>query len=326
MKHLFCLLASLFIYNISNAQTDTTNWIYELDNHLNAKHYFPNPILKVINNDRVDVNYFLGSTLRKEIKTERLRIYQDENCNQSHSSKDIDGLLNEVITDTIIVFDAETFAEEMKIVSSDRPKIPSENTCYKLTQSWQIDKKTKKITAKVINYDIIQITENDTTRLFSIKNPTSKTSNAKDIIWMKNMTCQNQFNDSTLVKYLLSEAYLSQQKLMHRKRYGEIIDMDYEELEKLYGVKTDSLMEVDPKTFKTKFIPRTYSVLDNVKDFRVVQDFSFNAKTNSIESKILAIGVVIPSDIGYSLHSQYLYYNSPAFWIVYDDDFLKTLD
>ncbi|MFK7950104.1 MAG: hypothetical protein AB8G11_21110 [Saprospiraceae bacterium] len=327
MKKLFFLLILILICSVSNAQTDTTNWIYDLDEQnkkLYTYPYFNNPILKIINNDRIDTDYFLGLTLRKQIETEQLKIYQDKNCQRVY--KETDCALNKVTTDTIITFDSETFAESMKIVFNDLSKFPNENTYYQLTQSWKLDKRTNELTSKIINYHIIEMTENDTTRLFSIKNPTATISNSEDIIWIKSMTCQNQFTDTTLINLLLSETYLSQQILVKKQFYREPTYIDYAKVDELYGVKTDTLKQFDSESLKWKITYRTYSVLDDVKEFRVVQDFYFNAKTNAIESKVLAIGVIVPTNINYSFRSQYIYYNSLIFWIVYNDDFLKMVD
>lgn len=339
MKYVFNLLICLLIYTVSNAQTETTNWLYNLEGKTPAIPKIENQnnttTLKMLNLSRYfDENFILGEYIKQAINRETLTIYQDKKCKKAFSKTDAKDVILSVKVDSIITFDAETFMQEIKVIRQERFFYPIEETVYELEQSWKYDKKTNRLTMSLeaihvyyleidANGDVANLKQRN--YLFSIKNEDAATVipqkelQKMSVIWAKEFSYNGTFENEKLRKVLLSKKHTENHKIVDGSKMQVLTSNEIEQLTKS-ATQTDTIITFDPETFEEEW--RVVKSEYYIASFRILQDFYFDTKTNTFNTRVLAVA---PIRKFYDDNGNFKY-QSPIFWIVYEEGFLKWLD
>lgn len=332
-KLIFCLFfLSITLHSIG--QTESTTETYELEGNMTSDSKLikqhRTTLLKLNNPNRfTETNLLLGLTLQQAIETGDLKIYTDKECNKVIPKNKIPEILTTPSIDTIITFDPKTYFEEVKIVTTNQPNFPTENTTYDLTQNWNFNSKKQQLNTVI---DMIQVNQSTTDGknmgLFSLKNgknPTIK--NAKEInnpsiILAQQIDYTFSFESESLRKALLTNKHLKANKIINA--FDRKTPFPKKDLSAILNGETlrDTVITFDPNTFEEEVKVIEYvETFDskNITSFRVAQAFYFDAATNTIKSKVLAIA---PMKKYYDKKGNFQY-ELLMFWIVYDDDFLE---
>ena len=342
MKNLLLTTFLLLITLFANAQTETTNWLYNLEGKTPETPKIENQnnaiTLKILNTERhFDEDFILGRTIEQAINNGELTIYQDRKCTKPYSKEAAKNAILSVSVDTIITFDAETFAEEIKIIRKEIPFFPNERTVYELEQSWEYDNKTNGVNMRInaVHVSVLGVNANGevldfTYRkpIFSIKNEDLKKINfLKDlekpsVIWAKEFSYNADFQNAELRAKLLSKKHLNAHKIVAGYDRKSILTPDeFKQLSET-GILIDTVVTFDPETFEeTIAIIKTEVNFDaeHITSFRVIQNFYFDTQTNSFQTRILAVA---PLRKAFDEQGNFKY-QFPIFWIVYEDDFIE---
>lgn len=334
MKYLIFCLLFLSFHSLSTAQTTTTSEIYDLEVNLSETSTIKNQkrttILKISNPNRFQQgNLIFGLTLKKAIKAGKLTIYTDENCKKALPKSKLDEFLIKSSMDTIITFDPNTFEEQVKIVEIKEQIFPNENTAYGLTQNWNFNKKTQQLNMTVENIHVYN-TAKVNLHLFSIKNgsnqaiSSTKELNNSNIILAKKIDYTLTFDDDKLRKALLSKKHLNAHKIISATDRRTIFPKN-ELIEITQGDEViDTIITFNSETFEESVKIVKYKNdfdAEHITRFRVSQEFYFDAATNTIKSRILAIA---PMKKYYDENQNFMF-EAVMFWIVYEDDFMDNL-
>ena len=343
MKRFLNILICLLICHISNAQTETTNWLYNLEGKTPVKPKIQNQnqnnttALKMLNLSRhFDENFILGEHIKQAINKEELTIYQDKKCKKTFSQTDAKAIILWVEIDTVQLLLPE-ITEKPKIVRQEKPFFPIEETVYELEQSWKYDKKTNQLMMSLdaIHVHYLEVYDNgevaDLTNrsyLFSIKNEDAadiilhKELQKMSVIWAKEFSYTGTFENEKLREKLLSPKHINAHKITTSNDRSKLLTK--KEIIKLTTtqVSNDTIITFDPETFvETMTIIKSNINYDtkHITSFRIIQDFYFDTKTNTFKTRILAVAPIRKrfDDQG-NFKFQY-----PLFWIVYEDDFME---
>lgn len=345
MKHLFNLLICVLISTFSNAQIETTNWLYNLEGQTPIIPKIENQnnttTLKILNLSRYfDENFLLGEHIKRAINKGELTIYQDKECKKAFSKTEAKATILEVKTDTIITFDAETFEEQMKVVRHEKLFYPTEKTVYELEQNWKYDKKQHQLTMNLEAIHVYFLEQYDNgevadltnrTYLFSIKNEDAKTVipqkelQKMSVIWAKEFSYNGTFENEKLRKALLSKKHIENHKIIDNNRMDILTNNEIVKLTQKSAISIDTIITFDPETFEEEWTiveSKLYYDTEHITSFRIKQDFYFDTQTNTFKTRILAVA---PLRKVYDEEGNFKY-QYPIFWVVYEDDFMKTLD
>lgn len=343
MKNLLLTTYFLLITLFANAQTETTNWLYNLEGKTPEKYKIENQnmamTLKILNTQRYfDEDFILGRTLEQAINKGELTIYKDKKCTKPYSKEAAKNAILSVSIDTIITFNPETFAEKIKIIRKEISYFPNEKTVYEVEQSWEYDNKTNRVNMRInalhvsilsvnANGDILDLTYRKP--IFSIKNEDLKKIDflkgleKPSVIWAKEFSYDSDFQNAELRAKLLSKKHLDAHKIVAAYDRKSILTAD--ELKKLSETRVaiDTVITFDPETFEEKIAIVKSDIhfdAEHIKEFRVIQSFYFDAQTNSFQTRILAVA---PLRKVFDEQGNFKY-QFPIFWIVYEDDFLEN--
>ncbi|MFK7950099.1 MAG: hypothetical protein AB8G11_21085 [Saprospiraceae bacterium] len=342
MKRLFNLLICLLIWNISNAQIETTNWLYTLGGEMPKELEFENQgetkVLKILNNSRyIYPNAILVKTLNDAISNGELTIYKEKMCKNSISKEAAEKLLIDLQADTIIIFNPEIFDERMTVYKAYGGFLGFNKTVCEMEQDWKYNNITKQLEMDLKAIHIYSLKRKDNSEeflnieakkyLFSIKNNGKKVTNATaelkkmNVIWAAEFTYTDVFKNEKLRKVLLSKSHQKAHKVISAlDRKTILTDHEIEEIST--GFVSDTVITFDPETFDEHInisSTKLYYGENHIRTFQVVQDFYFDIETNSFNTRILGIAPVRKM---YDDRGDFKYQYS-MFWIVYDDDFLK---
>lgn len=341
MKRLFNLLICLFICTISNAQSETTNWLYNLEGKTPARPKIENQnnttTLKVLNLSRYfDENFILGEHIKQAINNENLTIYQDRKCKKAFSKMEAKATILSVEIDTIITFNVGDYMEEIKAVRREKVFYPIEETVYESAQSWKYDKKTNQVAMSLdaIHVHYLKVNDNgqvadleNRTYLFSIKNEDVENVIPQEelqkmsVIWAKEFSYTGTFENEKLRKALLSKKHIGKHKILDSNRMGILTGDEIIRLTQ-NTISIDTIITFDPETFEENWTivkSNLYYDTEHITSFRIIQDFYFDTETNSFKTRILAVA---PLRKIYDEEGN-LKYQYPLFWIVYEDDFME---
>lgn len=346
MKHLIGLLlmnlmSIIFIVSIS-AQTETTNWKYQLDVDATNpdQNYLPDQrsstYLKLLNSDRTEMyDFSLGFSIRKSIENGELNIYKTDGTNQAFSKEEIPYQLYDFRTEAIVTYDDETYEEHVETIENKTAKFPTVNTVYQFEQNWIFNTSKQELNNPIQEIKILKgfkETEDgfkeikDDEGLFLIKNKpfekkinTKKLLKKKRITWAKSIYCYGQFENKELRAALLSKLHLKKNKIVNPIDYKE---MNQTEVTELLAGSVDTLLDykADELEPEISIVREEALTAENVFDFKILQDFYYDEKRKRFLSKIVAIAPAIKK---YDEGGNYLY-TLPLFWIVYDDGFVGS--
>lgn len=298
----FSILFSLIFLGI-NAQTETTKWVYQLDDTKSEHPKTPNQIeafsLKSMNIDRIKADeYLLSYTLKKAILSGELTIYKDEKCENPHTIEEATALMTYTFYDTINTFDPETFKALIKIQKNKIIRFPIQETVYELSQSWDFDKKTGQVEMSIDAIHVSHLEFLDTKKandlahknyLFSIKMSdaqpilSAKELLQSNIIWAKEIHYQGTFQNNKIRDLLLSEDYLLDHKIV--TAFYRNKEMRKKFPPRTYLYKNENV----PKAYKEEF--ETYFLLDpdEIKNINGSIDtiITFDPETFKEEVKIV---------------------------------------
>ena len=338
MKYLFCLVL-LWIVNISNAQTETTNWLYNLEGKTPERPKIQNhkheTILKILNLSRYfDNDFILGESLKQAVNNGKLTIYRDKKCKNAYSKVEAQNVILRIQIDTILNL-LPDFNEKIKIVREEVSFFPNEETVYELEQSWKYDKKQNQLTMSLDAIHVYFLERNangnvedliNRNYLFSIKNKDAKKVipqkelEKMSVIWAKEFSYTGDFNNEKLRAILLSESHRNAHKITATyDRNKELTNVEIKELTTTQ-ITHDTIITFDPETFEEKITiikSKVFYDATHITSFRIVQDFYFDTATNTFKTRILAVAPMRKRfDDNGNLKFQY-----PMFWIVYEEDF-----
>ena len=326
------VLYSVFIYG----QNETTEWWFLLEQE--AEHQVNLPFqnvkttsLKLVNYQRFyDDNFLLGLTLQRAIEKGDIPIYKNKSVGTSYSSEEVKEALYEIKWDTAVVYDMETFEEEIQIIQNEESLFPTSKTAYQLEQYWSFDEDKQELNQNLtaINIGHWQMAKNDfinTETLkadFTIKNKAINSQlsiEQSSVTWAKTIYTYGTFYDRKLREAIFSKKHLSQHKIVNAWDYDFVLSES--DIETTLRGEVDTVMDYKPHEINPKI---TVVTTENrsaaqITTFRIVQDIYFDSQLNAFQTKILAIA---PSIEQFDDGGNFQYY-SPLFWIVYDDDFLK---
>lgn len=337
---LFCFLF-LFRILFVNAQTETTKFIYQFDISDYADTILENQklslTLKFIKQNRNSFDDLgFAYLLDRLISENKITIYKDENCTQhfekrafpfSTQGEKYDSVFQKIareapLTKEEILFSLQSPTPEFQIL------FPNNNSVFQLIQNWNFDDKKQELSNSIKTINIGYFEANHFKRLCSIKNKPSiiqnitSELNKSSVIWAKQIHYKADFeNDSfigTLQEKIISEKHFKSHKIVNEK--GQLIDNAVIDN---YFHGLDTIFTVNPETFESeyKIVRWTYNPSDNTT-YQIAQDFYFDTETNAMNTKILAIAPLrnYYDDFGNFRFTKLM------FWIVYDDNFLKTFD
>lgn len=314
------------------AQTETTQWKYQFDlnagnsNQMDIPNQRSSMYLKLINTNRVgQYDFPLGTAIKKAITDESLGIYEPGNIDKPYPKNEITLQLDARRIDTVITYHEETYEEIQEIFESKESKYPTIHTVYQLQQNWNFNKKKQKLNNPIILIHILDESkknENGKT-LFTIKNKwsskkinTRKLLNKKNVTWAKSIYYYGKFKNKKLREAILSKSHLRKHKIVNTIDYKK---MNQAEVVELLAGSVDTLLDykVDDIEPQISIVKKEALTAENILDFKILQDFYFCTKTNSILTKVVAIAPAIKK---YDEGGNYLY-TLPLFWIVYDKNF-----
>lgn len=343
MKSLSYIFLFLFSINLVDAQTETTNWIYQLENPTVERYQVKNQTktitLKLQNIYRFrNQNFLLGLTIKKAIEEGKLTVYEDEKCTKVMSIKTAKAKMVYIFIDTVTTFNPETFEEYSKIVHTKIDRFPIDETIYELSQKWNFKaKSTSSIMAleaiHISHYELIEIENAEKKHyLFSIKGEdlesimdASKLEN-QSVTWAKYIEYEGSFENDKIKQKLFTKLYLNDHKILgyypDNEPYNKHNILTKSEIETI-GASIDTIITFHPETFKEKMtVIRNFLDLNNIKTFKIAQELYFDTQDYTFKNRLLAIAPIIAV---YDDNGNYKY-ERPMFWVVYDDDFLKWLD
>jgi hypothetical protein len=343
MKNIFYILIGLFIYNIANAQIETTNWNYQLDNNkteqFQIKYQTKTISLKTENLYRFrNEEFLLGLTLKKAIEEGNLTVYRDKNCQNSITIEEVKTKMTSTFMDTLLTFDPFTFEEVLKVVETKIIRFPIKETIYELEQKWNLKAKTTQsiMTLEAIHISHYELVDNLNTEkkhyLFSIKGEdlesliTASNLESQSVTWAKYIEYEGSFENDEIKENLFTKQYLLDHKivssLIDNHPYSENLILTKSEIETI-GISIDTIITYDPETFKEEVtVKQTVFDLNDIKFFKIAQELYFDTQDYTFKNRLLAIA---PMREVYDDNGNYKY-EQQMFWIVYHDDFLKWLD
>ena len=337
MKYIFNILIYLLIYTVSNAQTETTNWFYHLENNPSSSTRLQEAraTLKILNLNRYsDINTFLGTHLKQAINKGDLTIYQDRKCKKAFSVATAQNLILSTETDTI----RNSSSEITKIIHNKVSYFPIEQTIYELEQSWKYDKKQQQL---IMSLDTIHICYLKTDKygridnlenriyLFSIKNADVQNVIPQEelqkmsVIWAKEFSYLGTFENKKLRKKLLSKKHINAHKIVTNQDRSKLLPPD--EIKRLTTTRTeiDTIITFDPETFEENFHvveDKIFYDAKHITSFRIVQEFYFDTATNTFKTRITAIA---PMRKVYDNNGNFKY-EMPLFRIVYAENYMDA--
>jgi hypothetical protein len=145
------------------------------------------------------------------------------------------------------------------------------------------------------------------------------------VIWAKEFSYNGTFENKNLREILLSENHRNAHKIVGSGDRSYILSAN--ELKQLCQTNTgtDTIITFNPETFEEKMTivnTQQYFDAEHITTFRIVQDFYFDTETNTFKTRILAIAPLMKI---FNDNGDFVY-QYPLFWIVYEDDFMKTFD
>lgn len=340
MKKIILLCLVLFSFAVTiNAQKETTQWRYQLEvdpyndsNQMSIPGQKSSSLLKMMNIHSFQEDYLmLGHTLRKSILTNQLPIYNFEG--KALASSDIQAVLDETHTDTVYTFDDQTWEEQIRVVEASNMLFPTSHTFYQFNQNWEFDTKRQQLSNHISNVDVMYFLLDEMDRLyeekylFSLKNkPSKKVLDADEImetssvIWAKRTYNVGEFDNIKMREKLLSEAHLSQHKVVSSE--GDNTPLSLDDIAFYLEGTVDTLMDFKPDDPdpQVNTVRGESLTAKDITYFKVLQDIYFDKNTKSFTSRILAIAPCLAEYDGPG--GDYLY-TSTLFWIVYDDDFFN---
>lgn len=339
MKVIFTSLFLFLICCISNAQMDTTKFLYQLDFSEYSDTFIDNQksslLIKFVSENEFD-ELGVAYIIDRLIEEGKITIYKDENCTQHFEEYEFpfstfgveqDSMFyrlarNEPLEDTVTSF---------VVIRGNHPQIlfPTSNSIFQLEQHWKFDKKSQKLSSTIQKINLGYLENHGFKRLCSIKNKPSTVQNTQaeleksSVVWAKQIVYEMAFDtisfEGVLQQEIRSEKHLKTHKIVdiHGKTISNEIAFEN------YMNGFDTIPSANIETFEPedRIVRHCYNP-DNNNYYRIVQDFYFDTKTSSFNTKVLAIA---PLRDYYDDFGNYRF-KRLMFWIVYDDDFLKTLD
>lgn len=338
MKNLYCLSLIILFINVSYAQIDTTNFIYQLD-FSTYTDTFPSGqkssiLIKMIQEKEFD-ELGIAYIVDRLIDERKIVIYKDEYCIKTFSEYEFpfstQGEIYDSIFQKLMRNESLTQEENLQLIRKPRHQLqilfPTDQTLFQFTQHWNFDTATQKLSNSIQKTHIGYYSyyeKNVFKRLFSIKNKPSTVQNIQtelakpSVIWAKQIEYEMLLNDS--LQYLLvNEKHFAANKIVDKR--GQPVTTEQAVYNYFDG--RDTVIAINPETFEEE-LAIAFHCYDNWNNdyntFKIVQDIYFDVSTNSFNTKILAIA---PMRAMYDYLGNYLFHKY-SFWIVYDDDFLKT--
>ena len=337
MKHLFYFLICLFFCNIANAQTDTTQLIYDLEKRFDENGKIKNQkediILKIVNQSRnFDFEKMLQLVLDQQFTDGKLVIYQDETFTKALNKAKYDELTFEFdwqkdsLRMDSLFRTSRSLPVPVHLNNDFKILFPSEETVYQLTQYWYFDTITQQLRQKTTAVNIGVLSSRKFKPTFTLKNNATPVKSVQaeldksNVIWAKRIWYDITFNDS-LHQFLANKNHFAAHKIVDN--FGKLITTEQAIYNYFDG--RDTLIAFNPETFEEelKVVFHCYdSNSEAYKTFRIIQDIYFDISTNSFNTKVIA---VIPMRAMYDDVGNFKYYKY-YFRIVYDEDFLKWFD
>lgn len=327
MKNIFYLLIGLFCCNISNAQTDTTNWEYLLD--VNYKTITETPKLIKLDKKAASNENALGAILNLAIRKGEIIVYQDKVCEKTYSVEQVNELLDTRYNDTIKELNVLTMEDTFIITKNIIPLSVKSLTTYELVQMWNYNDNTNQLemTLKSVHVYFYQNKVDGEVKnyLFSFKvDDSPKKSRAEimndsNIIWAKEIRYSGVLSNQKLSEKLLSDEHLDNKVLIYDLERGKVLESF-----KFGEYTMDTIVTFDPETFEEVILldVKYEFIKSRDKYLLVMQDIYFDKATNQLQVKLHAVS---PTVIHHQIDDENTY-SQHLFWIIYDDDFLKWLD
>lgn len=343
MKNLSIIVFYLLLLNIANAQKETTTWQYQLDDNQIEAFQVKNQVktieLKTQNLYQFrNQEFFLGAVLKKAIEEGKLTVYKDKKCRKAMTIEEAKAKMVFTSLDTIITYNPETFEGHPTIVENRTKLFPIDETIYEFTQSWNFKSSTQKLQLDAIHishYDLANEPNKDRKNyLFSIKAKdlknleNSKILEIPNVIWARYIEYKGNFENTKIREQLLSKSHLLEHKIINNG-YDDNPLKDYfifeaaEIQSESFMESVDTIITFHPETFAEKMMIRRYKLnLDDITSFKIAQEIYFDTKDYTFKVRLLAIAPILRR---YDEFGKFRY-ESPLFWIVYEEDFLKWFD
>ncbi len=109
----------------------------------------------------------LFSLMKEMAENGDIRVFRDESFKEPLNLDDLAGLLNRI--DTSVVYDPETYEEQIKITKS--PVDPESIMRYRVKEVWYFDKKLSKVNVRILGIAPIKDVFDETTGEFKYEQP-----------------------------------------------------------------------------------------------------------------------------------------------------------
>lgn len=340
MRKLLIFLFLILIYGSSNAQMDTTKFIYQLDFSAYSDTLVDNQksslLIKFAQQEEFD-ELGVSHIIDRLIEEGKITIYKDEDCTKGFEEYEFpfstfgaesDSIRyrigrNEPFTskDTSLSFTVKTC--ELQIL------FPNEKSLFQLEQHWKFDEESQGLSNTIQKINLGYFENQQFKRLCSIKNNPSIVQNIQtelekpSVIWAKQIEYEMSFDtissEDILQRKISSKEHFNAHEIVDI--HGKVIPNEVAFLQYFDGF--DTIPSANPETFEREdWIVRYCYNPDDNSTYRIVQDFYFDTEINSINTKILAIAPLR----NYYDNFGYFRFTRLMFWIVYDDDFLKRFN
>lgn len=342
MKSLFLVSLCCLSCLATKGQIAKTKFVYQFDiseyTDTIITNQQSNVLLKFINKNRNNFDDLgFAYLIDRLLEEKKITVYKNEICTQifdklefpfSTQGEKFDTLFQKAMQNEALTKEETSLSIQVK-PPHFQILFPNQNSVFQLNQIWKFDNSTRQLSNSIATINLGYFDNQNFKRLGTIKNNPSTVESVQSelgkssVIWAKRIHAILSFSksnsDDSLQQKIINETHFSSHKIVDNQ--GKTITNETAINNYFNGFDTISSVNFETFELADKIVRHCYNPADNNK-YQIVQDFYFDATTNSINTKVLAIAPLRDyyDDFGNFKFTRLM------FWLVYDDDFLKSLD